>query len=349
MKNKLPLLISIALICSCSKNDVPVELMSIFPENITLTTSHTIKTTVLVDPTTLVMLDSVMVMSTQNEPHLHAYNLNSGETFHWLNTGRGPNEILNFMHLCKTSDNTISASGAPNKIYTYDIREILKGNQNPQNTYQTAKEPFNNAIITKDDIAIYPSLDRDDKLETYRFCSENLKTNKLSFFGKFPQKDDRLNEIPTGNQNRMLTYQGNLVFNQPKNRAIITYLYAVGFEIIDTQNAEITKSVLYQYPKVISKTFGNIHQIKAIPESKRGFLKTYSTDNYIYFLYSDKTFGEDEAYVGRYILKYNWDGIPETKYTLDYPTRAFTISENEGQIYTISDDDNETIVRQYNI
>lgn len=76
--------------------------------------------------------------------------------------------------------------------------------------------------------------------------------------------------------------------------------------------------------------------IKRVIENRKAFVKTYSTENYIYLLYSGCTKLEENWSNGTEIYVYSWDGKPVKRYILKEPIYTFSVDEEEGFIYSFS-------------
>lgn len=65
----------------------------------------------------------------------------------------------------------------------------------------------------------------------------------------------------------------------------------------------------------------------------------YATDNYVYLLYSGKTFRDagTNTYKANVIYRLSWEGKPMGKFEMDYPLTNFCVSDDDGILYALAD------------
>ena len=235
--------------------------------------------------------------------------------------------------MSKFNDSILYVDGDPNTIIKYNINDIAKGLIKPYKLNKYSKTAFNTTIMINDSTIIYQA--KNDKYP-YRFCEENLNNRSFISFGKFPEEDNIIKNIPSNDYSQLTAYQGKIIYNNEKKKAVAYYLYAVGFDIIDIEKKTIIKSNYFQYPKVECVSMYNTHFIKNIKESKRGYIDAYCDKQFIYFLFSNKTFLDKNISFGKYIAKFDWQGNPIEMYCLDRDINCFTISKDGKYLFGVS-------------
>lgn len=191
----------------------------------------------------------------------------------------------------------------------------------------------------------------DDGPNMHRFCIWQEETGKIETFGTYPADDRIIDKLPADDFSRPTAYQGTAELSPDRSKAVVTYYYAVGFDILDLPGRRISNSVFYQYPQVESVTIPQlkVQAVRRVPESFRGFLDCCCNNEHIYVLYSAKKFSEADCNIGSYILKYDWAGTPLCIYKLDCPASCFTIDSEETVIYAAVQDENGASVVSYDM
>lgn len=176
------------------------------------------------------------------------------------------------------------------------------------------------------------------------FC---IFENRNLTVGEYPAEDVSIEKFPTENNCKLNAYQGTPVLKPDRSKSVVTYYYAVGFDIIDLETLRLEQSLFYQYPQVEASYIPELktHAIKRDMNSLRGFLDAWCSDDFIYFLYSGKTFSDPNHTAGKYILKYNWSGEPLCLYELDRDIACFALDKDETTLYAgLSEEESSRII-----
>ncbi|MBE9488368.1 MAG: hypothetical protein IMY73_04195 [Bacteroidetes bacterium] len=354
MKNfiKIQFLLIFA-ITSCSEKKVN-NCLDDFEETKNLKTEEIVLQNIDSESRNMIMFDSLCVLSSNfDETYLSMYNINSKKTIKWLNKGRGEGEILHFSDMHKYNDSILYVDAEPKMCLMFNIHDIEKGDYKCLKNVKYSLRPSRNTVLVNDSTVIYQGENSSKDCLDNRFCMENIKTNKFVSFGEFPKEDEIIFTLPKENSVWFITYQGNIRYNKKKKRAVLFYYGAVGFEIMDTQKQKMEVSKFYQYPIVtitrIECPEFTANRAENVKSSKRGFIDGSCTDTAIYFLYSDKTFEEENKGMGVYVLKYDWKGNPIKKYILDTEITSFSLSEDEQYLYGLSSNDESEFVIKYKL
>jgi hypothetical protein len=140
-----------------------------------------------------------------------------------------------------------------------------------------------------------------------------------------------------------MAYQGNIVLNQQKDKMMYTCSNGdiVHFYEIKENSIEIIKKIEDIYPEYIPQTIGGGISAAMKKENKVGYLSLYSTEMFVYALYSgalaseflrnNKSFSADMLYV------YDWDGNIKRKIKLDMECRYICVSDDNKRLYAIAE------------
>ncbi len=284
------------------------------------------------------MFDDWLVLTRYgSETFLYAYNLKSGQEIDFLYNGRAANETGNVMGITKIDKSTLWVNGdSPNAAMVYDINDFESGDIKPKIVYDLNMSAFNNSILSNNNL-IYFALNVDNN--TTMYYAQNVEGDTLKFFGEFPAEDIGLAKLPTKGSSRGITYQGSIHKHPSKNLAYFSPIYALGFDIINTKDLEISKRIFYHYPIMeVMDRFGATF-VKATAENVGGFTESYCNDKYIYFILTDKNSAERSKDRDQYLLVYDWDGDPVRSFRLDKYAKQFTVSDDNQTLYTLYEDD----------
>lgn len=121
---------------------------------------------------------------------------------------------------------------------------------------------------------------------------------------------------------------------QTKN-IILSYRYTDVIEFFD-QYGNLKKAI--QGPTCFDIAFstrpnGSMEKTK---ETRKAFVNSYVTDNYIYLLYSGCRRSDENWSNGTELFIYSWEGKPIKRYILGQPIYAFAINELDNEFYTYS-------------
>lgn len=356
MKRPLFYLI-LPLFCVSCNNAVHTvaDVLDTFPCTVELNGRDTVIAQLLA-PSDIIVTDSLLIVGEpQANPMVSLYDLSGRCLSRFLQKGRGPGETLNLMRVSLYSPSLIQVAVDPEAVYVYDIDRLLRGEPLPQREHHFPADvhAFPSIAMCSDSMFLYVGKNQDDDSSTdmLRFCIRQEENGIIETFGTYPVDDRTIEKLPADDFSRPTAYQGTAVLSPDRSKAVVTYYYAVGFDILDLPGRRISESVFYQYPQVESVTIPQlkVQAVRRVPESFRGFLDCCCNNEHIYVLYSAKKFSEPDYNIGNYILKYDWTGTPLCIYTLDCPTSCFAIDSEETVIYAAVQDENGASVVSYDM
>mgnify|MGYP003295479218 CR=1 FL=1 len=179
------------------------------------------------------------------------------------------------------------------------------------------------------------------------FALLNENGEVMSLSDGYPYKDDAESLIPS--RFRALAYQGTLRVN---SNAYFAYAIrgAKQLHLYQVESDEIKKigEVIEGYghytPNMDTEGSYSVMNDGNFPEC---YLDLAVSDNFVYALYSGRSFNEYKisAFEGEMIYVYDWFGNPVKAYRLDVPISHFCVDEFEKKIYAIANIPEPTIVK----
>ena len=161
-------------------------------------------------------------------------------------------------------------------------------------------------------------------------------------FGEYPYKDSEEKRI--SNRQRAMAYQGKIKSNGRSRFAYATYsaeqIYF--YELKDGQAIELGRVnegfAEYKPAGGISVAHNALHPM--------GFTDLEVSTDYVYALYSGRTFAEYrlEEWLGESIRVYDWYGLLKKEYRLDVPVHNIYIDEQGKRIYAFANIPDPTLV-----
>lgn len=227
-------------------------------------------------------------------------------------------DCLNLIELCQADDKVgISRMLRYAKMLTFDV------------------VPMSDSIFIvngETDGAMLALIDKDGKV--------------LSLSDEYPYKDEAEGNIPV--RFRAMAYQGTLRVNPNSYFAYVT-MNAKQVHLYKVENKQIIKigEVIEGYghykPNMVREGGYGVAHKGEYPEC---YTDLAVTDEYVYALYSGRTFKEYRlsCYECETIYVYDWTGKLVKTYRLDVPVVQFCIDEDEKMIYAIANIPDPTIV-----
>lgn len=344
MKQFLFYIALLCLVSSCSVKERSI--LDEFDTVVNLSDEECVLTD-CVAPNNLVMADSLLFYEEpQDKDLMRCYHLKEGRIKKFLSRGNGPDEALNVIRTSYTSaDSLLQVYVEPEMILLYDIKDMENVKIQPVESRKLTEGQYaySSAYVVGGDEIFYTG--KASANDTCRYCMYHWETDSIYSFGAFPKEDIHWHNLPMNDCSRQLAYQGHAVLSPDGSKLFFYFFYALGFEIIDAERNRITHSSFKQYPDV--KLFPipelGINRIKHNPDSFRGFLDACTTDEHIYVLYSGKRFSEDYS-AGKYVLKYTWNGTPETLYQLDVEATSIATDKEGTKLYCSTNEENARII-----
>ncbi|HRW62321.1 MAG TPA: BF3164 family lipoprotein [Bacteroidales bacterium] len=300
------------------------------------------------NPMELITIDTfLLVVDYFDNTWLNIFSINTGKQIKRdLNSGKGPNEIQRPYKITVTGERTFDIYDIFTKrLLSYDIDDILS----EKKSTPFLKEDF------KSDTARFLQILRlpDNKffgtgiIFGGKYCVVNKKDALCEAFGEYPADEKHNN---AGYNILGAAYQGLLELKPDGSKIVWANLKSPILEIIEIKDDkfEVIKKInfglpLYdEYEDEMGGFSAETHE-----NNKLGFRDINVTNEYIYALYSGRTFEEfdDKAIKCEYILVYDWEGNPLKKMKLERDVNSITVTLDNKYIYAIAETPFPRIIR----
>jgi hypothetical protein len=291
-------------------------------------------------PAGLVKTDnnSFLIRDRQNENIFNLINLSTGKIARGINIGQGPGELImptNFQY-------------RNGKMLTYDRKKIYE------------------IILSSDSTLAVKELYEIDTDVPRLFMINHLDTTFMAtgifedFWLAEMNKDGEILstiDFPIFKETRRtpgialsLLYISTYMANSPDNKRVViaTQSHGVISFLNRTESGiEEYKQLRYHAPNFIVQERGNIAYSR---DNRIGFCSLDCADNYVFALYSGRTFSSHGMLNHRceHLLVYDWEGNPIRRYVLDIPLTAFVYCKKTNSIYGLAEHP-EGVLIQYQL
>lgn len=298
-----------------------------------------------VAPQNVVLMDDFLFYKEKAQNKLlRRLDLNTGEMLEFLSKGNGPGEVTNVIRLA-VSDSLLQIFVDPESVLCYSPNDLDKNLIYPSKEIRMplGQSAFASAFKVNDKLFYSGKITETD---TCRYCVYDIDKDSLYSFEGFPKIDFNIQDFPSNDMSKQLAYQGDFVFSPRQDKIFFFFFYGLGFEVIDADNWKVMHRTIYQYPNVKLKHIDqlNINKVERNPDSFCGFIDACATDDYIYVLYTNKTFKEDYS-SGKHILQYDWKGKPKVHYISEYDLNSISVDERNNAIYATTNEENARIIK----
>jgi len=176
-----------------------------------------------------------------------------------------------------------------------------------------------------------------------QFAIINELGELLSIQGNYPTENEsvKYDQFQLG-----MSYQGDIKTHPQLSKFVYTSIVGSVIEFCTLDGMYNLKKNSHYYsnfPKF--KLFENTSAL--LPENIIGYNSLYTTDKYVYVLYSEDNMLNfaDDPYMFNKILKFDWDGNLVKKYKTDIQLRTIAVSFNDKVIYGTSANPEPKIVK----
>lgn len=282
----------------------------------------------LEEPSNMLISDDMLLIQTfcrAQDTYLSVFSLDENRIIsEVVKRGGGPNEML-----------SCEMGLIDNQLWLYDMSKRRVGiapidsfvlSENPDIAWHELSHSYYNTAMLNDSIF----------LGTNNFESK-LKINFVNLFsGEFFERGNYSyldSSIDLGALIDACTCYADV--NPVTKDILLSYRYTDVIEIYDSKGN--IKHAL-QGPANFAPKFHihSRHGMGKTPETRKAFVNTYVTGEYIYLLYSGCKRTEKNWPYGNEIFVYSWDGKPQKKYVLPQFVYAFAVDESKGIIYSYS-------------
>lgn len=291
------------------------------------------------------IIDSLLFLYDETEDFYFAlFNLNTKSLmFRFGTKGRGPGELyIPMFPKCNIGSRLFEVSTIqPRGLVQYNIDSLLKYEQQySPKVLKVESENVNILTVNRLNDSLYLGK---GYMDSGQFALINNEGKTLSVQENYPVDENKSNidQALIG-----LAYQGEIESHPSKSKFV--YIAGVGFvfELCEmNSNLEIRKKVKYynNFPEfsIVNGSAANS------PKNVVGFRCLYTTENYIYTLYSELdilTYSQNPYSINT-ILVFNWDGVLERRYNTDIGLASIAVCNNDKIIYGVAANPEPIIVK----
>lgn len=356
------------VLCYCYGQHIEVKTFNSFPVSEKL--SHS-KVTIHepLTPTSIYLLDSIVVLIDSNLDHaLHFYNISDWSLIaKYGKRGDGPGEVIK----PKFHGQFVQERGETylwlSDYRTFKLKKLslnkMMSNENAEPEVSLKMRPqiawiYADIYAVSDNEFIGPVTGdiigvTEDK-EAGRFYRYNVKDQSISWMPNFPKQKLSVPQEKIG-----YLYSSASTFNSKTKKIASAMKFYDRVDIVDVIKGEVLTIV--QKDKVGLKEVDLKDERSLIPpETMSYYTRAYSTERYIYLIYSNITYQEgNEVFqgIGQNVPKeqlhvFDWKGIPVFKGELDkWALGSFFVDEKTWTLYAINNEqeDEEDMIILYSL
>lgn len=296
-------------------------------------------------PFTMKYIDSMIFVYDDivGENIFHLVDLNNGNKIFSLGKkGQGKNEFVMPMEYLPCGDTAIAVFDYANKkLSNLTIDDFFE----PKNEFE---------VCYKDTIPgtvkLFPT--KFNTMLSFGFYDDCMfylqKGNQiLQKIGDFPSRNSKEKQIE--NRLRGLAYQGILQSNPSNDKFVYALNNAeiVYFYNIDSSSVCKVCEYQYNYPEYKPIHEGDKRAAPISTDNIRAFIDATVSDNYVYLLYSGKTYKKEglKSFEGNIIYVFDWTGKAYKKYILNLPVFRFCVNKEDSVIYAFSNNPDPVLVQ----
>ncbi|MBR5277466.1 MAG: hypothetical protein IKU35_10090 [Bacteroidaceae bacterium] len=256
--------------------------------------------------------------------HIKLFSLNDCKTIaSFANYGNGPEELL-ACDMCILNNNLWLYDLSQNTIHYVNIDSILN------NKFKLCKYNLNNGnyysfAMLNDSILLGTNNINSDNKISY----ENILTSSVVRKGIYDYYNENIS-LPALND----AARCYIKCNPKTNEIALLYRYTDLLEIY-MPNGDF-KCSSYGPERSDIMIHPTAERANKTKETKKAFVNTYVTSQYIYALYSGAKKGEENWANGTQLFVYSWNGEPIKKYHLSQPIYTFSVDEDKKILYSYS-------------
>ncbi len=351
MKNYLIILFFFLLIACQKKQMDNVILIREFPENKSIKGEYLTFESEPLMIGKITMIDSLFIVQNAGDPHAPLFNVYHKESYKLLASfgrrGNGPNEFYNQMPTGVGQYEIIDHSicmwvrdGFICKLINLS-KSILNKKTVIEKKIKTPKSVFIglDVLILPNDNLFGTSMSQKGRF--FYYDSETKETNWIRYFPEVknpPIKEQQMHNL----------YVSSTKINKDGNIIVSALIYFKRIDVFNN-NAELQFSLVFE-----DSPTDPAFSISDRPKSfMRYYRDVYISKNKIYALNLERSEGEilEDKYKTSEVHVFTLEGKPVCNYKLDHIMGAFTIDEENGNIFgiTMSEDRERTQIIKYKL
>ncbi|WP_456087810.1 BF3164 family lipoprotein [Parabacteroides sp.] len=290
-------------------------------------------------PVGLYSFDSLLILNNMNtDVLLDVYNLNNNKKIcSNISYGNGPEELLIIDRIQRIGSQISIFDQMKSKIFTYDICDLLTEQAKPLNIINLSK-PATNAIHLPSGNILAISFNEEGK----RFSLFSEKGDFIKYIGDYPDYGEDLSIYE-----KIESFTCQMIMN--KNDIVVTNKRTDLIEIYDFEGnlKKREQGPDHFFPAIKQRSSGEEIRFKETKgKSRDAYFHPNKYNNEIWVLYSGKYFDSNNSpiYLNDKIIVFDSNGMPLKQYKLNIPIFSFTINQEKGVLYGITDNPEMQII-----
>ncbi len=300
----------------------------------------------------LLILDSLLVVNKLlPNPYFYTiYDLKNKDSVRSLGRqGQGPEEFSSFSIAASgTEHGRVLQAMVPNEggvVYTVNLDSLLNSGNAVKRSAMLGYGP---GRFVKNGNYYYVTE------KEGRISKTDTAGNVLESGLKYPFEDTN-REIPPELLHR--AYEGQMIRQPGGDRVALATFNSPNFDIFSTAGAiESVSQMHISAPRIFDESGdlaagGRITSISFSDMTPMGFVDITANKDYIFLLYSGKTYKEfgDDAEYADLIYVLDWDGNIINELKLAYQTRQLVVDEPGEYLYTLVETEEEYFLRKHSL
>jgi hypothetical protein len=278
-------------------------------------------------PVSIVMNNHEVYVQNRDEEIVCVVNLPTKEKKTLLKRGGGPGEVLNITYISMSDDAVITAEC--NKRCIIEI------------PFDSKKAEFSSLPL---DYGGYTSIVKGREgfitlgcFKDGRYMYYKPTENKTDFFGDY-RVSSRYRHLD--NFTKSLIYISSKIASKPDKSRFVAINFnngVIDINKITTDSIINLKQLNFHYPDIYVEGSREDPYVSVRKSNKNGFLDVAASDQYIYTIYSGKSFNEAGLFFDHceYLMVFDWDGNPVGCYRLNVPLYAICYHKQDNALYGI--------------
>lgn len=330
------ILLFVALFCSCNKNKT-IDVESLFPQTRNLHYKQKKYSDLIMGRISDIHLVNNKLFMMEENGDSCFYIIDMVEDRYvggFGKKGQGPDEFLQPYHFQYYSDSILAVFDLwKGSLIGLKANSVSLGYLQNYNIMRLDSVMCHSFVATKYNTYI--------AMGGYKDCLFRMldpKGHRINDFFEYPYKDEY--EKSLSNRLRAMAYQGKVLTNPSMDKLVFAVSYSpiISFYQITPRSLKLLASIISAYPEYKPEETSNSMSAAMSRNNKIGYIDVYTTEQYVYALYSGKTIKDaaSGAFESNQVLVFDWSGNPVTKYALDIFVTEICISPDDAVLYAIS-------------
>ena len=282
--------------------------------------------------------DSIFVIQDlKNENIFNLINLSSKKVIRGVSKGQGPAEVLTPSVLQYRNNKILIYDAYPKKrmyelIVSSDSTLVIK------EAYRIDTDVVIITVVNQLDTTFIAT----GMFEEF-WLAEMNQDGKIFSTIEFPEWEETRNVAKTAHSS---LYGMTLMANSPDNKRVAVTRGNQGIiSFLNRTESGIKeyKQIKYHAPQFRVEARGSIAYSR---DNVEGFQDIACDDNYVYAIYSGRTFNSHQMlyYHCEHLMVYDWEGNPVKRYILDIPLHRMTYNKERNRIYGLGENPEGVLV-----